>query len=213
MKPSRTPLASPLSRTLAVGIVFLVGGLLLLQEGAAFAQASADSTATPSDETELSQEQPQSTAFQQRRRNPAGLFARGQSRMGFVVGSGSGYGNNYLILGVGAGYFVMDGLALELDFDAWIGATPFIWRASPGLRYVLWQLKAIKPYGGVFYRHGFVGSGFPDTNSYGFRVGLIYQSSNRSYVGFGAVYERFFSDDGFTDRDQWYPEVMFAKAF
>jgi len=34
------------------------------------------------------------------------------------VGNGSSFGNNYIVLGLGAGYYVVDGLDLGLDVQA-----------------------------------------------------------------------------------------------
>ncbi len=40
------------------------------------------------------------------------------------------------MLGVGVGYFFVNGLEVGLDYEAWVAATPSLQRLSPEARYV-----------------------------------------------------------------------------
>ena len=51
-------------------------------------------------------------------------FDRASVRTSVVLGWGEAYLNDYFILGLGAGYFVADGLELGLDVEGWLGSDP-----------------------------------------------------------------------------------------
>jgi hypothetical protein len=147
---------------------------------------------------------------EQPRRRSAGPFARGNIRLSFLIGSGWTGNQTYFILGAGAGYYLIDGLELGLDYEAWLGATPVFHRLSPGLRYVFHMVPVIKPYVGGFYRHTFVNN-YNDLNSLGARLGLYYAPDRGGfYLGGGAVYEKLLncSSSTYVDCDNWYPEIF-----
>lgn len=148
-------------------------------------------------------------------RRSAGPFARGSVRLSAVIGTGSSYNDTYLILGAGAGYYLLDGLEFGLDYEAWFLAEPVMHRLSPGLRYVLHMVPVIKPYVGGFYRHTFIGSDIEDWNSLGVRGGIYYAPPNgRVYVGGGAVYEHLLNcNDTLFDCDDVYPEIFIGVSF
>lgn len=141
----------------------------------------------------------------------AGPFAKGRKRVGFYGGAGSFYNQTYVILGAGLGYYLADGLEIGIDVEGWVAQSPTIWKFTPQLRYVVWQMGNLKPYLGAFYRWNSIGDPFEDYNSYGGRLGVAYQSG-RSYVALGAVYEVFDEDKG-TDSSVWYPEIAFWISF
>src|SRR5262245_6040755 len=97
----------------------------------------------------------------------AGPFSRGSIRLTALIGTGSTVSDTYLILGAGAGYFLVDGLELGLDYEAWILASPVFHRVSPETKYVFHMVPVIKPYVGVFYRHTFVTGGRDDYDQVG----------------------------------------------
>jgi hypothetical protein len=138
----------------------------------------------------------------------AGPFAQGRKRGGIYGGAGNTLGHTYFILGGGLGYFVADGLEVGADFEGWLFQDPYIWKLSPQVRYTVWQLGALKPYVGGFYRWTWVSD--ETYNSWGGRAGLMY-SRGRGFAGVGMVYERFESDFG--DTDVWYPEISFSIFF
>ncbi|RKZ19974.1 hypothetical protein DRQ50_00885 [bacterium] len=145
---------------------------------------------------------------------PPGPFAQGKVRVGLYGGAASTLGNTYVLLGAGAGFYVLNGLEAGLDYEAWIGASPSIQKLTPQLRYVIWQVGHIKPYAGLFWRHTFMGDNWNDYDSWGSRFGLAFQKG-RSYVAVGVVYERYIDNDDilFTDDSQIYPEIAFWLSF
>lgn len=146
--------------------------------------------------------------------HPPGPFAQGKVRVGFYGGVGSTLGNTYALLGAGAGYYLLDGLEAGLDYEAWVGNSPSIQKVTPQLRYVIWQMGNFKPYGGLFYRRTYMGSDWPNYNSWGGRAGLAYQQGG-NYVAIGFVHERYIDNDDvrFTDDSQTYPEIAFWLSF
>jgi hypothetical protein len=146
----------------------------------------------------------------------AGMFSQGQKRVTGVVGWGHTFGQDYLLVGVGVGYFIRNGLDVGVDFEGWFGGDPQLYKISPRFDYVLWKPQRIKPYVGGFYRYNFVGGNkIDDTSSLGGRIGAFYKGSGRGMAGAGAVYERYLNCDEsvFSSCDVVYPEVFVAVSF
>lgn len=143
-----------------------------------------------------------------------GPFARGQKRVGFYGGVGSNFNQSYGIVGAGLGYYVADGLEAGVDFESWFGNSPSVNKITPQLRYVFWQGERLKPYVGAFWRHTWLGGGWPDYDSWGGRAGVAYRSGN-NYLAVGVVHERYIHNDRitFSDDSDTYPEVAFWIAF
>jgi len=148
--------------------------------------------------------------------SPAGPFARGRLRVGGMIGFstavGGGTSRSWFILGVGAGYYVLDGLEPHADTTFWIG-DPFLATLTPGIRYVFHMVPMVKPYVGAFYRHYFVDGPLGDTDSIGGRAGVNFMVNDFSYVAGGLVYEHFLDEDLFAEADQFYPEIMISVSF
>jgi hypothetical protein len=150
-----------------------------------------------------------------RPRRSAGPFARGSIRLSFLIGSGWTTTDEYLILGAGVGYYVVDGLELGLDYEAWLFGSPVLNRLSPGVRYVFHMVPVIKPYVGGFYRHTFV-NGYEDLDYVGARAGLFYVPKGGGlYFGGGAVYEHLLNhcSGQYVDCDDVYPEIFVGVSF
>lgn len=181
-------------------VLTIAGGMLCLPADPARAQSDSTSvvSGTPAP-------QPARSA------SAAGPFARGKVRGGIYGGAGSTLGNTYMILGGGLGYYLYDGLEVGADFEGWILQSPTIWKLSPQIRYTVWQLGALRPYVGAFWRRTWVGEPYDDFNSWGGRGGVVY-AKGRGFAGAGMVYERF-EDDVAGDSGIWYPEVSFSVYF
>ncbi|HET7544905.1 MAG TPA: hypothetical protein VFK05_33790 [Polyangiaceae bacterium] len=142
---------------------------------------------------------------------PRGPFSRGAIRLTLLVGTASTHNDNYFIIGGGLGYYVLDGLELGLDYEAWLFAKPVIQRLSPEIRYVFHMVPVIKPYVGTFYRRNFV-TDYDDYNQLGGRIGAFYMpKGGRMYFGAGAVYDRVL-DCTWQDCDEWYPEIAIGVS-
>jgi hypothetical protein len=144
----------------------------------------------------------------------AGPFARGSVRLTLLLGTGSTSTDQYFILGAGVGYYLLDGLEVGLDYEAWLFGDPVMHRLSPETRYVFHMVPVLKPYIGAFYRHTFVND-YDDLDYVGGRLGaFIVPKSGRFYFGAGAVYERLLDckTDGFVDCDTVYPEIAIGIA-
>ena len=144
-------------------------------------------------------------------------FSKNSTSVSVVVGSGSAFNDNYLILGVGAGYYVVEGLELGIDAQYWISGDPSITKVTPKVTYVFTQPKVIKPYVGAFYRRTFYGDyngrSIDDQNSYGYRAGAYFSANNGVYIGGGVVYEEYMGCDQLLDCSTTYPELIFTLSF
>ena len=181
-------------------ILAFVGGLLSTGASTSWAQ---------SDSTPVSASTP---APQPAKEKPApGPFARGHKRVGLYGGAGSTLGNTYFILGGGVGYYLFDGLELGIDGEGWLFQDPTIWKVTPQVRYTVWQMGALRPYLGAFWRRTYVSDPYDDVNSWGGRAGLLY-SQGKGFAGVGVVYEHFEEDFG-GESDSWYPEISFSVYF
>lgn len=144
------------------------------------------------------------------------FFRRGR----FELAAGGGYGieNNlsYLILGVGGGYYLRDGLSAGLSSEAWLGSQPQIYDVSPQLRYVfLGSTWKYKPYAGFFYRRTFYNRLYTPLDSVGARTGLVFPLTPRAYATGGLAFEHYFSCSTNINSscDLLYPEVTVQFTF
>src|SRR3954462_13694229 len=140
-------------------------------------------------------------------------FVRG--RFGFSGGDRqqTAFGHRYISVGLGAGYYVHDGLEVGLFALHEFGDAPSINELSPSLRYVAQPLVGrwpLLPYAGVFYNHWFIGAPGSDQDTVGTRAGLLYLSG-RAVLGLGVVYEHVVSTCP-GDCDSVYPDVTIVFA-
>lgn len=144
----------------------------------------------------------------------AGIFGRGKTHFVITAGSGYAFNENYLLMGVGISYYLLDGLSIGLAGEYWASGSPTIYKVSPSVNYVFHQLPA-KPYVGAFYRRTYV-ERLPDINSAGARAGIYFPlGSNRAFMGLGGVYEAYVDCNRAVYRacDDVYPELTFTFAF
>jgi hypothetical protein len=140
-------------------------------------------------------------------------FDRGKFSLGGGAGRQSNLGFDYFVIGLGVGYYVLDGVEVGLAGLYQFGDGPSISQLSPSLRYVAQPLvgrSPLIPYGGVFYRHWFIGSDIDDVDTLGGRVGLLYVSG--FVIGLGIVYEHTVSEC-VEDCGQFYPDFTISLSF
>lgn len=138
-------------------------------------------------------------------------FRQGSVTLGAGLGWVQTTNDSYVSVGVGAGYYVVDGLELGLRVETWLGASPNVTQISPGVTYTMWFVPHVHPYAGAFYRHWFIADGFDDIDSWGLRGGIAWPMSDRLYVRGGVVWEQTLAcEDDCTDI---YPELAAALVF
>jgi hypothetical protein len=139
-----------------------------------------------------------------------------QDGVGLTLSAGSSFAGkrNYLILGVGAGYYLLDGFELGLDVAFWVANDPFAVTFTPHLNYVVYFVPVLRPYVGTFLRQYVIAEGFDDMTSVGLRFGLAVTANPRLAVSLGGVYEyRFVCDDELYTCEDMYPELTVTFAF
>jgi hypothetical protein len=140
-------------------------------------------------------------------------FSKGTNRASFTAGWGRSFGDDYLLLGLGIGRFLKNGLEIGLDYQAWIGSDPGVQKLSPSVLYVVTKAPRITPYLGAFYTRTFI-QDYDDLSSIGGRAG-VFKGSGRTAVGAGVVYEDYLNCSGsvYGDCSDVYPEVFISAAF
>jgi hypothetical protein len=138
-------------------------------------------------------------------------FTKGSKRVTVIAGAGSSFDENYAILGVGAGYFLTDGLEIGINWQTWLGGDPSINQITPELTYVFRNKSNFDPYIGALYRRTFI-SGLDDLSAYGARAGINFSTGPRSYIGFGMVYLDYqdCTKSVYQDCSDSYPEIAFG---
>lgn len=144
----------------------------------------------------------------------AGAFSKGSTH--FIVSGGTGYAfdETYFVLGLGANYYLMDGLSAGLQLESWSGSSPGMTKITPSLQYVFHKVPHVKPYLGAFYRRTYFDN-LPDLDSAGGRAGAYFQAGRNMFIGAGVVYESYLDCNTTTYRkcDGTYGELSFTVAF
>jgi hypothetical protein len=139
-------------------------------------------------------------------------FSKGATSLGVIVGTGTAFNDDYIILGVGIGYYVFNGLELGIDVQHWFSGDPSITKVSPEIKYVFTQAGTIKPYVGAFFRKTYI-ENLNNQDSYGYRAGAYFSGSNGVYVGGGIAYEEYVDCPSYLDCSNTYPEVLISVNF
>ena len=141
-------------------------------------------------------------------------FSQGSKRGTLILGAGQSFDESYFILGVGAGYYVLDGLEIGLNWQTWLGGDPRINQLTPEITYVFRNKSNFDPYLGVLYRKTWI-SGFDDLSAYGGRAGVFIPMGPRFFIGVGAVYLKYTgcSESEYKDCSDVYPEFTFSIPF
>jgi hypothetical protein len=143
----------------------------------------------------------------------AGAFSQGRTHFFVGAGSGQAFDESYLVLSVGASYYLFDGLSVGLSYETWTGGDPDMYKITPSVQYVFHQVP-LKPYVGAFYRRTSI-DGLPDLDSVGARAGIYFQAGRNAYFGVGAVYESYLdcSTTVYRSCESTYGEATFTFAF
>lgn len=141
-------------------------------------------------------------------------FDRGKTRVSVSAGSSSAYNGNYFQLGVGAGYFIQDGLELGLDARSWLGGDLTIHEITPSVTYVYASLQGLKPYAGLLYRKTFI-EDRDDRSAYGARAGLYLEQSQNLVLraGIAAIRYQNCNTTANADCTEFYPELSAGLYF
>ena len=144
----------------------------------------------------------------------AGVFSRGNVHGSVTAGYGSAFNDDYAVFGLCVSYYVVDGLNVGLNIEAWRGGDPDMTKLTLSTQYVFYQLASIKPYVGAFYRRTYI-TGLDDLNSYGGRAGAYFQLGRNAYLGVGGVYEAYSdcTESRYRSCSDTYPEVTLTFAF
>lgn len=141
-------------------------------------------------------------------------ISEGKMRLSINAGYSSVNSKNYLVAGLGAGYFLFEGMETSLDGQAWIGERPHIYELSPGLRYTLSGLGSYNPYLGGFYRRTFYDDR-KGMDSAGARAGVSIPLGSHTYMSAGVVYEKSFQCNNavYSNCSQIYPEASLSFSY
>jgi hypothetical protein len=144
------------------------------------------------------------------------FFRRGRTELTLGAGYGTFDDNGYMVLLLGGGYYLRDGLSVGATGEAWTGARPQIYNVSPQVRLVLLDApRRYKPYLGAFYRRTAYSRRLAPLNSAGARAGLVFPFGARTYLTAGLVYESDFACDKsvYSRCDGAYPEAGLTFSF
>ncbi len=141
-------------------------------------------------------------------------FNAGSARLSLAFGGATAFDRNYTIFGIGAGYFIADGIEAGLDYESWSGNSPHIQQISPQVRAVFRTAGAVNPYAGIFYRRTLI-EGYRDLDIAGFRAGVFFVTGSNFYFGAGLAQEEHLNCDRtvYTHCSETYPELGFAIVF
>ena len=142
------------------------------------------------------------------------IFAQGRTRLSVAAGYGVWNDKDYGIVGVGAGYYLMNGLEAGLDGEAWLGSKPHLYSVSPEVRYTFFDFESYKPYIGGFYKRSLYDTLRP-LDSAGGRAGLVMPLGEHAYLSGGIVYEHYFNCNSaaYGTCSQTYPEIGVAFVY
>jgi len=142
-------------------------------------------------------------------------FTSGQTRVSVSAGNTRAYNDNYFQIGIGAGYYVLDGLELGLDASSWLGGETRIHEVMPSATYVLGNLESFAPYAGAFYRHTFI-EGRDGVGAYGARGGVLIQQAANLHLRAGVAVIRYTRCDqtmGGANCTDYFPELSAGFYF
>lgn len=144
----------------------------------------------------------------------AGPFEQGAVSVSVVLGEGQAFAETYTIFGLGAGYYLLDGLEAGLEYEVWSGGRPGIEQLRPRLNYVFARQAALAPYAGIFFQRTYV-DGLADRDARGVRAGAYLQPDSGLLLGFGLAHLRYLdcTETIFTNCSDTYPELIIGLTY
>ena len=147
--------------------------------------------------------------------NAASPFDKGRSSVIAHLGSGSAFRDDYIILGLGYNYYLVNGLKLGIQFDLWLDGDPSIYQVTPEVGYVFHKVPVVKPYVGAFYRRSYIES-LDDLSAIGYRGGVYFvPGGGNTYIGIGGAYTEYqdCEETVYSDCSTSYTELTFMFSF
>lgn len=117
-------------------------------------------------------------------------FKSGKTRISVSAGNSRAYNDNYFQLGLGAGYYPVDGLELGLDARSWLGGEIRIHEIAPSVTYVVGDFGGFAPYAGALYRQTFI-EDRDNIGAYGARGGVLVRQSQNLHLRAGVAVLRY----------------------
>ena len=144
----------------------------------------------------------------------AGAFSKGRTHFVLTAGTGYAFDESYFVLGIGASYYVVDGLNVGLHVESWSSGDPGLLKITPSVNYIFHQAQQVKPYVGAFLRRTRI-DGLDDLDSVGGRAGVYIQAGRNTFIGLGGVYESYLdcSSSVYRECDSTYAEISVTFAF
>jgi hypothetical protein len=169
---------------------------------------------TPPPATQTAPPPAQATTPPPAKQQPTGPFGKGTRRATFTAGWGRSFGEDYLLLGLGVGYFIRNGVAFNIGLETWALNDPNVTKLTPELQIVVPRPRGPRPYLAGFWRHAWIEDA-EDLSSIGGRVGIYNKVGARSAGGIGAVYEHYLdcNESIYSSCSQVYPEAVFGVSF
>jgi hypothetical protein len=142
------------------------------------------------------------------------LFSAGNARLSIAFGGATAFNRDYSVFGLGAGYFVADGIEVGLDVEQWFGNSPHIEQVSPQLRVVLNTGGKFKPYVGAFYQRTYI-ENYRDLDTVGGRAGVYVVAGRNMYFGAGLAQDVHLNCDRtvYASCSETFPELLIAVIF
>jgi hypothetical protein len=143
-----------------------------------------------------------------------GTFAKGRTQLSVFGGSGYAFDETYFVIGAGISYYLVNGLNIGISGEAWTGGDPAIYKITPSVQYVFYQVPRVAPYLGAFYTHTDIADR-PNLDSVGGRAGVYVSVGGNAHLGVGGVYESYLdcTKAQYNSCSNTYPELSFIVAF
>jgi len=141
-------------------------------------------------------------------------FAAGNARLSVAFGGAAAFNRDYSVFGLGAAYFVADGIEVGLDAEQWFGNSPHIEQVSPQIKVVVSTEGKIKPYVGAFYRRTYI-ENYRDLDTVGGRAGVYVVAGRNMYFGAGLAQDVHLNCDRtvYASCLETFPELLVAVMF